>query len=181
VTEPAPHSGQTPPRHPEPPFSQKKTVSRLRFTRAQRIQHSREFEAVYAAKVRKPVGPLIVFGLPNQTGMTRLGLSVGRRVGGAVTRNRVKRLLREAFRLDQADLPLGLDLVISVKPHQILHLEVYRRLLLDAARSIRGEWDRRARRAERHAEVGTPSPDSCSSPGSSSATSPPAAPSHGSA
>ena len=45
----------------------------------------------------------------------RVGLSVGRKVGGAVQRNRVKRLLREAVAASSADLPRGLDLVLVAR------------------------------------------------------------------
>lgn len=51
----------------------------------------------------------------NDGGPTRLGLSVSRKVGGAVCRNRWKRLIREAFRQSRATLPPGLDLVVRPK------------------------------------------------------------------
>lgn len=46
----------------------------------------------------------------------RLGVSVGRKVGGAVERNRVKRMLRESFRAIAAELPAGHDFVVVARP-----------------------------------------------------------------
>lgn len=127
-------------------------VPRMLFRRRQRLSHNREFQAVYGAKVRKARGPVAVFGLPNGLGYSRLGLSVGRQAGNAVMRNRLKRLVREAFRLEQAGagggIPAGMDLVVTLRAHAPMGLATYRRTLAELAREVSKEWDRRDRRAQ---------------------------------
>lgn len=54
-----------------------------------------------------------MYGLPNSLGYSRLGLTVTRKVGPAVIRNRVKRRLREAYRRNRVRLGAGLDLVVN--------------------------------------------------------------------
>ncbi len=86
-------------------------------TRRGRLSRSAEFDRVY--RQGRSVGSrhLVVYTFP--TGgedPPRLGLSVSRKVGGAVDRNRVKRLLREAFAGHEAQLPCGQDLVIVARP-----------------------------------------------------------------
>src|SRR4051812_17407931 len=99
------------------------------YARKHRLQHALQFDAVYAGKVRESRGPLTVFAIPNDLGHPRLGLSVGRRVGTAPKRNRIKRLLREAFRLMQHDLPRGYDLVVNVRGHDVALLADYQRMM----------------------------------------------------
>lgn len=118
--------------------------TRLRFTRAMRLSGGRAFSAVFDAKVRRGAGPLVIFAKPNALTHGRLGLTVGRRVGNAVVRNRIKRLLREAFRLEQHALPPGFDLVVVVKPHPALELDRYRALLSSSARGLAHAWTRRS-------------------------------------
>ncbi len=87
-----------------------------RFLRCYHIRKSAEFRAVYGRKARASDQILLVYARQNQFTHPRLGLSVSRKVGAAVLRNRWKRLIREAFRLNLARLPQGTDLVVIPKP-----------------------------------------------------------------
>ena len=86
------------------------------FQPEQRLRNSNDFDQVYRQRTSVADGVLIVYGRMNELGWPRLGLSVGRRVGNAVTRNRWKRLIREAFRLNAGQLPQNLDLVVHPRP-----------------------------------------------------------------
>ncbi len=77
-----------------------------------RIRRRADFERAYRGRCTAADGLLLVFGCPNGLTHARLGLSVSRKVSGAVKRNRWKRLVREAFRLDRPLLPSGIDLVV---------------------------------------------------------------------
>ena len=102
-----------------------------------------EFSAVYEAKTRESRGPLTVYALPNELGHPRLGMSVSRKVGNAVRRNRIRRLIRESFRLLQHDLPTGYDLVVVVRPHEPLMLADYQKLLMALLVRLHNTWSKR--------------------------------------
>ena len=86
------------------------------FQPEQRLRSSADFTEVYRQRTSVADGVLIVYGSKNTLGWPRLGLSVGRRVGNAVTRNRWKRVIREAFRLNAVELSQNLDLVVHPRP-----------------------------------------------------------------
>jgi len=128
------------------------TPERALFRKRHRIAHDRDYAAVFAAKVRKARGPLVVFARVTDHPEHRLGLSIGRRVGPAHERVRVKRMVREAFRLERAGLPLppgggSLDLVVSARAHDPRPLAAYRRDLVGAVEAIARELAKRAERA----------------------------------
>jgi ribonuclease P protein component len=85
------------------------------FPPALRIRRGRDFDRVFRDGGRAGDDLLVVHALPNGGPHPRLGLAVGKALGGAVVRNRVKRLLREAFRLRRLDLPAAHDLVVVAK------------------------------------------------------------------
>lgn len=103
--------------------------------------------------MRKSAGPLTVFAMPNGRAFYRLGLAVGKRVGIATERTREKRMIREAFRLLQHELPRAedctcYDLVISSRAHGPMELAGYLAALAEAVGAAHEAWSRRARRGK---------------------------------
>lgn len=113
--------------------------------RRHRLHGKRAFDAVFNARCRKHAGPLTVLQRPNDLPRSRLGLIVPRRVGNAVTRHRLQRLLREAFRLDRHGYPASYDIVVLVRPHAPRQGDDYRRLLAEAIEQGHRVWRRRDR------------------------------------
>ena len=110
----------------------------VRFRPAQHIRRRQDFQQVYDQGARHGGRLMTVFILPRAGDVTRLGLAATRKLGGAVQRNRAKRLIREIFRRHRH--PPGLDIVV-----------VPRAALLEAPwQVIEAEYaacvDRRARR-----------------------------------
>jgi ribonuclease P protein component len=111
--------------------------------KSRHLRSPAEFAAVYDAKVRESRGPLMAYAKPNELGYPRLGMSVSRKVGAAVRRNRIRRLIREAFRLLQHDLPSGYDLVVVVRPHEPAMLADYQRLMSGLFLKLHRGWEGR--------------------------------------
>lgn len=129
------------------------------YRRRHRLAHAKQFQAVYGARVRKSSGPITVFARPNGLTHPRLGLSIGRRCGPAVVRNRIKRRLREAFRMLQHDLPRievaempgasamsAYDYAVTATAHPDRKTEAYAAALRQCAEELHRQWRKRHRR-----------------------------------
>ena len=85
------------------------------FPRSLRLRTRREFLRVQDRGRKVVVGPLLALALPNEQGVTRIGLTVSTKVGNAVTRVRIRRMLRELFRKRRDQLPPSIDLVMIAR------------------------------------------------------------------
>ncbi len=112
------------------------SIQRYRIAKTQRIRRSQDFARVYDQKQRAGNAHLLIFGLRNDLGLTRFGLSVSKKHGNAAKRARKKRLLREAFRLLQHELPQGLDLVLIPRQNSCSTLADYQDSLLRLVRGL---------------------------------------------
>lgn len=90
----------------------------LRLPRRARLLNRGHFDRVFKQGRKLVDRRLVVWILPAPAGVSnsRIGLSVSRKVGGAVQRNRVKRLLREAFRRATRSISLPVDMVVLARP-----------------------------------------------------------------
>jgi ribonuclease P protein component len=117
------------------------------FRPAEHLRRPEDFKRVYARRRSASDDWLIVYGRSNGLPHLRLGLSVSRKVGPAVLRNRLRRLYREAFRLTRQEMPVGLDLVLIPRRSEEPALADLKRALPQLVQQV-------ARRLAR--EAGTP-------------------------
>jgi ribonuclease P protein component len=106
-------------------------VERLTFKEKDRIKSKGDFDRLRKSGIRLADGTFAVVILPTPNGFSRLGISVPKRIGGAVFRNRIKRLIREVFRLHRDGLPSSVDLLVIVKktPERATYAELSDRIL----------------------------------------------------
>jgi ribonuclease P protein component len=114
---------------------------RRRFRKPLHLRTPADFARIYALRCVARRRFLTVFAGPNKYDHARLGLSVSRKHGSAVVRNRLKRLLREAFRLQQHQLPAGIDLVLIPEQARNATLADFQQSLAAAVRKLAGRLD----------------------------------------
>ena len=94
------------------------TKTPARFRPHERLKAPEAFRRTFQRRRWESDDVLTVYGIENGRDHPRLGISVSRKkVRAASARNRLKRLIREAFRLSKADLPPGIDLVVVPRAH----------------------------------------------------------------
>lgn len=86
------------------------------FPKSSRLISNKQFKAVMSGGLRASDGPVILYICENQSGHSRLGISVAKASGNAAVRNRLKRLVRESFRLNQHQIPSGFDYLLMISP-----------------------------------------------------------------
>ena len=84
--------------------------------KGKRLTSNKQFKAILACSLRVCNGLLTLYMAENDCGYPRLGISVKKSCGNAVVRNRLKRILREAFRQNQDQIPAGFDYLLMISP-----------------------------------------------------------------
>lgn len=111
-------------------------MTSFRFPSSRRLRSERDFERIYALKQRGGDEHLLVFAAVSPLGTTRIGLSVSRKHGDSVARHRIRRLLKEAYRLSQHEVPEGLDLILIPRENSGAGLKEYQASLVRLSRRL---------------------------------------------
>ena len=94
----------------------RRLMKRFIFPKKQRLVKNQQFKAVLGQRRRRSDGLLVLYMGESEMGYPRFGVSVGRSCGSAVVRNRLKRLVREACRQTQYEIPRNADYLLMMSP-----------------------------------------------------------------
>jgi ribonuclease P protein component len=89
------------------------------FPKASRLLSNGQFRFILAKRLKARDKFLLLYACENGLNYPRIGISIGKSCGNAVIRNRLKRLLREAFRQNKSQITPGFDFVVSMSPQWV--------------------------------------------------------------
>ena len=96
-----------------------KNTKQYTFPKEKRLSSNKLFLSILSSGRRVGRGStppfMTIYKASNECGFSRLGISVSKSYGNAVERNRIKRLIREVFRLNQHQIPAGFDYLVLIK------------------------------------------------------------------
>jgi len=118
----------------------KATTPRQTYRPHEHLRRRDDFRRVFDQRRSVSDACLIVYGHPNGLDYLRLGLSVSRRLGNAVVRNKIRRRCREAFRLTRDQMPVGLDLVLVPRGGRVPSLEELKASLPRLVHALAKKW-----------------------------------------
>ena len=131
-------------------------MERFLFKKNQILKSNEQFRGVLSRKCCVSKGLFRVYAAKNDVGFARIGISVGKRAGNAVHRNRIKRLIRESFRLEQHNIATNLDYLLifpgkmskksgqdAVNVSRTMTFEEVRSVFLDLAERAAGKLSER--------------------------------------
>lgn len=81
----------------------------------EKLNENKVFLTLYKKGTFIPLRHVVLYVRPNRLAVNRLGITAGKKVGNAVKRNRAKRLIREAYRAQELNMPIGMDLVVVAR------------------------------------------------------------------
>ena len=110
--------------------------SAFAFRPHEHLRRPADFQLVYDRRRSASDAWLLVYARENELPYSRLGLSVSKKFGGAVQRNRLRRLYREAYRLTKAELPAGLDLILIPRRREPPALAILKEIVPKLVRQV---------------------------------------------
>ena len=115
-------------------------MKQFSFPKEKRLVNNRQFKAVLSRGRRLSNGLLTLYMAENDCGYPRLGVSVSKSCGNAVVRNRLKRLLREAFRQSQDRIPAGFDYLLMISPRWLKKSRTGKAARLPTFEQVKGSF-----------------------------------------
>ena len=107
-----------------------------RFPKSLRLVSPLDFDRVFKEGVVASDSVLVMHAVRGKHAWTRIGLSISKRVGNSPIRNRWKRLIRESFRRQKSELPIGIDMVVRPKRGAVLDYELVFKSVLKLAMQL---------------------------------------------